>query len=366
MADVNVLIVDTTIYAGRPLLSFQPPKPGLTVSTFDEAPFIRPLHTRRVHKAIYRLMGRRPPTAWDLNARLVEAAEGCRPDVVIVSKGAYVFPKTLRWLRALGAVVVNYATDDPFNERNADGWLRASIPEYDLYACTKRAIMADVRSAGCARTAFVRFAYNPDLHFPEQSASTAESDRFSSDVAFVGTADRDRWPYLDALLSIPGLRLALYGSNWHRQPERFSRLGRGMAVGRDYRLALSGAKIALGLLRSENRDGHTMRTFEIPACGGFLCAQRTAEHEEILRGGHDAVFFDDPDDLRNKVTHYLDDEDARLRISRAGLRAVSQAHTYADRIEEMVNLAQQRSDRTASPSNAPFENETTPRHAVQR
>jgi hypothetical protein len=33
MADVNVLIVDTTIYAGQPLLSFQPPKPGLTVST---------------------------------------------------------------------------------------------------------------------------------------------------------------------------------------------------------------------------------------------------------------------------------------------------------------------------------------------
>jgi hypothetical protein len=366
MSGVNVLIVDTTIYSGRPLLSFHPPKPGLTVSTFDEAPFLRPLHAKRVHKAIYRLMGRRPATAWELNARLLETAESCRPAVVIVSKGAYVFPKTLRRLKTLGARVVNYATDDPFNERNADGWLRASIPEYDLYACTKRAIMADVAAAGCDRTAFVRFAYNPDLHFPERAASTAEDEKFSADVAFVGTADRDRWPYLDALLSVPRLRLALYGSNWQRQPERFRRLARGMAVGRDYRLALSGAKIALGLLRTENRDGHTMRSFEIPACGAFLCAQRTSEHEEILRDNREAVFFDDPDDLKQKITRYLDDKDARVRISGAGLRAVAEgAHTYADRIVEMVTLAQQDSDSAESPSHGAITFETRHQHAAQ-
>jgi len=346
-SDVNVLIVDTTIYSGQPLLSFQPPEPGYNVSMFDEAPFVRPLHTKRTHKAIYRLMGRRPATAWELNARLVEAAESCRPDVVIVAKGSYVFPKTLRRMKMLGALVVNYATDDPFNKRNGDGWLRDSIPEYDLYACTKRAIMADVRAAGCDRTAFVKFGYNPDLHFPEHASTTAEAETFSSDVAFVGTADRDRWPYLDALLSIPGLRLALYGSNWHRQPERFSRLARGMAVGRDYRLALSGTKIALGLLRSENRDQHTMRTFEIPACEGFLCAQRTAEHEAILRDGQEAIFFNDPDDLRSKVTKYLREDEARLTIARAGRRAVSDgAHTYADRIVEMVHLAARSGERS--------------------
>jgi spore maturation protein CgeB len=362
---VNVLILDTTIYSGRPLLSFQPPKAGLTVSTFDEAPFVRPLHTQRAHKALYRLMGRRPATAWELNARLMEAAQSSRPDVVIVSKGAYVFPKTLRRLKALGAVVVNYATDDPFNERNADGWLRASIPEYDLYACTKRAIMADVRAAGCRQTAFVRFACNPDLHFPEHAATSAEREAFSADVAFVGTADRDRWPHLDALLSVPGLRLALYGSNWHRQPERFRRLARGMAVGRDYRLALSGAKIALGLLRSENRDAHTMRSFEIPACAGFLCAQRTAEHEELLRDGHEAVFFDDPDDLRSKVIKYLREDDARLAIATAGRRAISEgAHTYADRILEMVNLAQQ-TRASAATSNVPMADRERPRLAAR-
>ncbi len=338
---MNVLIVDTTIYSGQPLLSFQPPHPGVNVSLFDDAPYIKPLQTRGTHKIIYRLLGRRPATAWALNARLLEVAADCRPTVVIVSKGAYVFPKTLRRLKTLGARVVNYATDDPFNDRNADGWLRASIPEYDLYACTKRAIMSDVRAAGCERLAFVRFAYNPALHFPEQAASAAEASDFASDVVFVGTADADRLPYLDALLSIPGLRLALYGSYWDRQPERYRRHSRGSAIGRSYRLALSGAKIALGLLRSANRDRHSMRTFEIPACGAFLCAPRTDEHQEILCDGAEAVYFDNPDELKSQVTRYLRRDDDRARIAAGGFRAVTQgAHTYADRIVEMAVLAQ--------------------------
>jgi spore maturation protein CgeB len=83
-----------------------------------------------------------------------------------------------------------------------------------------------------------------------------------------------------------------------------------------------------------------MRTFEIPACGAFLCAQRTDEHREIFREGLEATFFDDPDELRSKVTRYLADAAARARIAEAGLLAVTQhPHTYRDRIMEMVELA---------------------------
>jgi len=336
---MNVLIVDTTIYSGQPMLSFRPPKPGVNAAVFDEQPYTAPLLTKRAHKLIYRLLGRRPATAWALNSRLLQTAAACRPDVVIVSKGAYIFPRTLRQLKSLGARVVNYATDDPFNDRVADGWLRAAIPEYDLYACTKLAIMDDVRAAGCRQTAFVRFGYNPDLHFPER-ATEAEAAHFSSDVVFVGTADSDRWPYLDALLSIPGLRLALYGSGWDRQPERYRRHWRGIALGRQYRLALTNGKIALNMLRSANRDGHTMRTFEIAACRAFQCAPRTAEHQALFREGAEAVFFSDVDELKRQVTHYLNADDARATISAAGFLAVTRgAHTYADRIMEMASLA---------------------------
>jgi spore maturation protein CgeB len=337
---MKVLIVDNTIYSGKPLLSFVPRRGTAQVTYFDEAPYLKPLHTSLAHKVVYRALGRRPATAWALNRRLLEAASDCRPDVVIVAKGAYVFPTTLRNLRVLGARLVNYATDDPFNNRSADGWLRSSIREYDLYACTKRVIESDVRTAGCKRTAFVRFAYDPELHFPDHPRTSDEVNEFASDVVFVGGADADRLPYMDALLSIPGLKLALYGGFWDRQPRRYRRLARGIVTGRRYRLALTSAKIALGLYREANRDQHSMRTFEIPACGAFLCAPRSAEHEELFREGTDAAFFGSPDELKSQVTRYLDDDDARTRIAAAGFRAVTQgAHTYADRIVEMAALA---------------------------
>jgi spore maturation protein CgeB len=336
---VKILIVDTTIYTGRPLLAFVPPTGGLTVSYFDQAPYLRRVNSSWQQKIIYRLLGRRPATAWSLNRELVDIASQCRPDVVIVAKGNYVFPRTLRQLRLLGGRLVNYATDDPFNDRNADGWLRAGIPEYDLYACTKRAIMNDVRDAGCRRTAFVRFAYDPEAHFPDRPTTAAESRQFASDVVFAGGADDDRLPYVDALLSIPNLKLALYGGYWDRQPERYRRLGRGIVTGRQYRLALGGATIALGLFREANRDEHSMRTFEIPACGTLLCAPRSSEHSEIFRDGIEAVFFNDPEELRSQVIHYLADVDARSRIALAGFHAVTQgSHTYADRIVEMSSL----------------------------
>ena len=337
---MRVLIVDTTLHLGEPLLSFEPSRIPASVSYFDEAPYVKPLGTSVPHKIVYRILGRRPATAWQLNSRLLQVASECLPHVVIVAKGAYIFPKTLRRLRALGARLVNYATDDPFNSKNADGWLRPAIREYDLYACTKRAIEGDVRSAGCERTAFVRFGYNPGLHFPERAMTDAEAKAFSSDVVFAGTADADRLPYLDALLSIPGLRLAIYGAGWDRQPERYRRHMRGLATGRAYRLALSGARIALGLLRSANRDRHTMRSFEIPACGALLCAERTDEHEELFREAIEAVFFSHPDELKMQVRRYLEDEQARTRIAAAGFRAVTRApHTYSDRVAEMIALA---------------------------
>ncbi len=335
----RILLVDTTQYAPTTPLFLDALREHAAPYRFvDEGPFLRPLDRSLVHKIAYRLLRRRPLTAAALSRALVAEATAFRPTVVVVVKGAYLHPGALRRVKeTTGATLVNYATDDPFNPAHTTRDLLRGIPYFDLYACTKQAIMADVRRAGCPRVAFVRFGYKPSVHFPETPTAPEEATRFASDVVFVGGLDADRLPYIDALLSIPRITLALYGGYWNRFA-RTRPFARGFAVGRSYRLALGSAKICLCLVRRANRDGHVMRSFEIPACGGFMLAERTADHLELFREDREAAFFGSPAELVEKVRYYLAHDAERRAIADAGMERVrTDHHTYTDRLHEMLH-----------------------------
>jgi spore maturation protein CgeB len=338
---MKTLLVDTTLYAPvSPLLADALDELGYEHRFVDEAPFTRPLDRSVIQKIGYRLLRRRPLTSWQFNRTLLNEALRFQPRLMLAVKGAYIRPAILRRIKQqTGAVLVNYATDDPFNRANATPDLTAGIPFYDLYACTKRAIMEDVRRAGCPNVAFVRFAYKPSVHFPESPATAAEAERFRSDVVLVGGADADRLPYVEALAGEPALTLALYGGYWNRY-SGLRGYARGFAVGRDYRLALGASKIALCLVRRANRDGHAMRSLEIPACGAFMLAERTEEHLELYREGQDAAFFETKAELVEKVRYYLSHEEERRRIAHNGfLRVTGGRHTYRDRMRDIAELA---------------------------
>ena len=284
------------------------------------------------------MLGRRPLTYRRLNRDLLVAALRFRPDVVLIVKGAFVAPQTLQRIKEeTGAVLVNYATDDPWNPRVSTPDLVRAIPYYDLYACTKRAIMPDVQAAGCPRVIFVPFGYKPTVHYPEKPAAPEEHTRFDSDVVFIGGCDADRVPYFEALVKgLPNLRLHLYGGYWDRH-SLLRRYYRGFALGRHYRHALGAAKIALNLVRRANRDGHVMRSFEIPACGAFMLAERTEEHLEWFEEGKEAAYFDSPEELVEKVRYYLSRDDERQRVAEAGHRKVTLGgNTYKDRLIQIL------------------------------
>ena len=340
---MRILLYDTTAYApSSPLfleaLEALSREEGHEFVFFDEAPYVRGLDGSFIHKVAFRLLGRRPLSSRRLNRDLLAAALRFRPDVVLIVKGAFVAPRTLQRIKEeTGAVLVNYATDDPWNPRVSTPDLVRAIPYYDLYACTKRAIMPDVQAAGCRRVIFVPFGYKPTVHYPEKPVAPEEHTRFDSDVVFIGGCDADRVPYFEALvMGLPNLRLHLYGGYWDRH-SLLRRYYRGFALGRHYRLALGAAKIALNLVRRANRDRHVMRSFEIPACGAFMLAERTEEHLEWFEEGKEAAYFDSPDELVEKVRYYLSRDDERQRIAEAGHWKVSLGgHTYKARLIQIL------------------------------
>jgi spore maturation protein CgeB len=343
---MRVLLYDTTLnYPVSPFfvegLDCLKRQRGYEYELVDEDKFLSPLRTSFIWKVAYRILGRRPLSYWALNRTLLEAARRFRPDIVLVSGGAFISANTLKYIKQeTWATLINYATDDPFRRAMSTGRLRDSVALYDIYACTKKGVMEDVKEAGCKKVIYIRFAYQPAGHFPEKPKTSEEKARFGSDVAFVGGCDGDRVPFFETLIrAVPSVRLNLYGGYWNRH-RLLRRYHRGCAFGREYRLTLGGTKIAVNLVRRSNRDDHVMRTFEIPACGAFMLAERTDAHMELFEEDREAAFFGSAEELAEKVKYYLAHEAARQRIAEAGYRRVtSDGNRYSDRLLEILRAA---------------------------
>jgi hypothetical protein len=176
------------------------------------------------------------------------------------------------------------------------------------------------------------------LHFPERPSTREEARRFSSDVLFVGAADRDRLPMMRKLVAEPW-QLNLHGGFWNRD-RQLKKFYRGFVLGRDYRLALGGGKVCLGLVRRANRDGHSMRSFEIPACGAFMLAERTEEHLELFEEGKEVAYFGSDEELLDKVRYYIAHDGERQHIAKAGYeRVTSESNSYQDRVRQILEYA---------------------------
>jgi spore maturation protein CgeB len=370
---VRILLFDTSAHGSpwplflQDLEALAKTKTGQHAYRFvDEAPFLEKRSTgnralthilnwltinvtqRRTRMLAYEaaarfLRYRRHPVRYaDLNRRLLEEAKKFAPQVVLIVMGFHIAPETLHAVKKeTGAVLINYATDDPFNERTSPANVREAIPLYDVYACTKRAMMDDVARAGCENVQYVRFGYHPSVHFAEAPATAEERDRFASDVAFVGEGDGDRRPFFKTLMkAIPDLNLALYGGLWDLNPA-LRCYHRGTVRGRDFRLALGGAKIAVNLVRAQNRDDHVMRSFEGPACGAFMLNERTEEHVAMLAEDREAAYFESPEELVEKTRYYLNNYAEREQIRQAGWKKTTTGdNTYCDRLMQILLTVQ--------------------------
>jgi spore maturation protein CgeB len=112
----------------------------------------------------------------------------------------------------------------------------------------------------------------------------------------------------------------------------------GEVYGDDYARALTAARIGVGFLRKTWPDQHTTRTFEIPACGSLLLADRTEEHQSFFEEGREAEFFGSEAELVDKASFYAANEDARSRIAAAGrARCETSGYAYIERLRPVLD-----------------------------
>lgn len=297
----------------------------------------------------------------DFNRAVLEATTTHRPALVWAEKQEYFRPETLERVRAGGAAALHYNPDPYFSlawKQNA--LADACLPLYDVLVVTKRYEMEAYRLHCRGRIVYSPLGYDPIGHAPPD-ARTARSN----DVVFVGGWEPRRERLLSSARDYTD-RVSVWGYGWRiaqgsrANPLRALRLGRltpgrrtylgapsrklassigegegssGEIFEERYARAVAGSRIALGLVREICPDEHTTRTFEIPAIGGFMLADRTNEHLELFEEGKEAEYFGSDEEYRDKVRFYLANDEARGCIARAGhQRCISSGYSYDDRI----------------------------------
>lgn len=269
---------------------------------------------------------------------LIKEAEAFRPDVVIVVKGLEIPAAVLQILQKAGSRLVNTLTDSPVVYPGVGDRAKLdSLGAYDLVVTFGRSFVPVLYQMGARRVERLPFAYDPALHYPRQ-LTLEEERRYASPVAYVGSWGplQERW--LSAMIPFC---LRIYGIGWGHLP-----LGHPLRAcvgqagwGEEFPKAVAGAKAIANFIRAEHNCAHSMKTFEVPACGGVHFVNRTEEQLDFFAEGEGTVYFDTPEELTDKVRYGLSHPEWLDTVRAKGLEKVK-PHTYSERAHELLRLCE--------------------------
>ena len=293
---------------------------------------------RLLRTVFWRCLGRRPLRLDRFSKEVAARCRESRPELVLCTGIAPVNAEAVAQIRSMGIPIVNFLTDDPWNPQHAAPWFMKALPKYDRVFTPRRANMDELRSLKGPGIHYLPFAYAPEVHFPPTPMSDEEMKRWQSDVLFIGGGDSDRSAVMLPLRNA-GFKLDLWGGYW----DRFDGLrdcARGHAGPDEFRKLVANAAINLCLVRKANRDGHSMRSFELPAVGGCLVVEDTAEHREIFGPHGDCVsYYSTEDSLASEIAVLLAQPEERIRRASAvrDRISVNGRHRYSDRLSTLIS-----------------------------
>ena len=294
-----------------------------------------------------------------LNQSVLSAAKAFRPHIIWAEKQEFLTIETIEALRQLGAYLIHF-TPDPYFSLS---WKRTRLMDEAMSAfdaliyckCYERAEYEALDKL----LVYMPLGYCDEVHRPLPD----RSDRWDCDIGFLGGWEPRRERLLHAVAAT-GANLKIFGGYWdflqdgrwslrrqvildqlagkdswdfHRDPLIADAYEGGEVYSDDYAHALSAAQIGLGFLRHVCPDQHTTRTFEIPACGSMLLADRTPEHQAFFEEGKEADFFSSAEELVEKVNYYTRNPSAREQIAAGGRdRCIKDQYAYIHRIRKVM------------------------------
>lgn len=336
---IKVIYVGTLFYGGTCLQRMQAMKDiGCEVTSIDTKPEkVKKKENELFYKLERKLFG--PSDLAGANKQILQLLKNGVHHILWIDKGLTIRPETLRTVKEITpkTIIAGYSPDDMMNPENQSKQFIEGLQYYDIFFTTKSYGVEEIKRLGCKQVEFIDNAYDPHTHKP-MKITKENRVKFGGSVGFIGAYERERAESI-FYLAKQGFAVRVWGSGWNKKNWLFHpnlRIENIPLWGEDYSRAICSFDINLNFLRRVNRDLQTTRSIEIPACGGFMLAERTDEHLRLFDEGKEAEFFSSDEELLYKVRHYLVYEEKRKQIARAGReRCLKDGYNNQKRIKIM-------------------------------
>ncbi len=282
------------------------------------------------------------PGISSLNQEVKKQVEDLKPDLIWVDNKPYLQSSTLKQIKKQHpkTKLINVITDDPFGKFHY-AWraIYKTIKHYDCHFVQREENISELKKWGANLVETCFRSFDPNFH---RVLNREEFDlrNYKTEVGFIGSYEKEREEYI-AYLVQNGIKLSITGDGWSsgKHWNILKEFYTGPSVyGDEYIKRINGMSIALHFLRKANRDQQDSRTFEIPACGTFMLAERSHLHLEFFEEGKEADFFTSKEELLKKIKYYLNNKAERDRIALAGYnRSYSSGYDHKSRLTDVID-----------------------------
>ena len=132
--------------------------------------------------------------------------------------------------------------------------------------------------------------------------------------------------------------ISIHGNGWNKSIIRNVRQHTfyKSIFGIELSQVVSKSLVSLNILRKQDRESHNMKTFEIPAMGGLMLAERSLEQNFFFPEGKACFMYKNYKELIKKIEFIIANNEIASKIRKEGIK-LSKKHTYSHRLRFLIN-----------------------------
>lgn len=266
-----------------------------------------------------------------LNEKVLEVSQKIKPDLVFLNKAMIIKKDTLLALKLRGIKTANWFLDNVQSELYKN-WFMNYYDVYDYLFMFDSGAKELVKESD--KIHYLPLAVDPDAY--KETLTESDKKKYSCDVCFVGALYPERERILNIIEEM-GINLKIYGWKGWEKSSLASHYYGSLDIKETVKL-YNCAKICLNMNTLPAVNGVNLKTFEIPAAGGFQLSDYRKDVEDLFEIGKEIEVFHNDQEIKEKINFYLKNPELSNKIAQAGQGRVFKDHTLKKRVNQILQI----------------------------